>query len=33
VLAGDENVALTPKAAALRVLQLLRGASAEERPS
>jgi DEAD/DEAH box helicase domain-containing protein len=33
VLAGDEHVALTPKAAALRVLRLLRGASAEERPS
>jgi DEAD/DEAH box helicase domain-containing protein len=33
VLAGDEANALTPKAAALRVLRLLRGAAAAERPS
>ncbi len=33
VLAGDENAAFTPKAAALRVLRLLRGERAGERPS
>jgi DEAD/DEAH box helicase domain-containing protein len=33
VLAADETAAITPKAAALRVLRLLRGDGTQERPS